>query len=293
MRVRIALAGLLVFVGLTGLGSARAETNQECTNNEDITIVVDFQNVDGRDDGVNVRCASQPINNGFDAFHRANISVEDYNGFVCRIAGLPQAGPCNRYPPSNAYWVYWVAPRGGDWCAANLGAGARTPPPGSIEGWSFALNSKGKPPKPRYPVPGVIPGQTPRPLNADDCNTEMAPAPTTTTVVAAPPSGGGGSPTTSGVQIQNGAATTSPPRPSAGATVVAPADPSTTSTSGPIQLYVVRGATTSSIPLGDKDLSLKKSRDDGPPWGFIGGAGIIVGLGVVGVVLRRRDFFGQ
>ena len=293
MRVRVALAGLLVAVSAAAMPSARAETtNAECTNNDDVTVVIDFQNVDGLDEGVNVRCAPQTVENGRAALVRAGVAFDDFRGFVCRIAGLPKAGPCNNYPPSNAYWVYWVAQRGGDWCASNFGFDARRPPPGAVEGWSFAKNANGKPPKPRYPVPGVIPGTTPNPLTGGDCDSTIAPIPPTTTPVASSQSSPSSPSTTEPRVDAEPTQTARSTRPAApGATTTSTIAASTT-TSEPIRLFVLRGNTTSSIPLGDRDLALKKSRKDGPPWDFIAGGGIVVGLGLVAVVLRRRDVFG-
>ena len=116
-----------------------------CVDNVGITIVVDFHELGG---GVNVRCAPGPVSSGLDALDKAGIvweSVRRFPGFVCRIAGLP--GPdkeaCINTPPANAYWSYWVAPRGGTWCYSSRGPGARIPPAGAVEGWSFTLGKTG------------------------------------------------------------------------------------------------------------------------------------------------------
>jgi hypothetical protein len=135
-RVGVVLGLLLVFV--TSPVTRADDANRECDNDQDVTIVVDFGGLGG---GVNVRCAPQPISNGFDVFRQANISYDQYQGFVCRIAGRPESEQCNRYPPSDAYWVYWTATRGGEWKYSNYGASARKPPPGSADGWVFFLKS--------------------------------------------------------------------------------------------------------------------------------------------------------
>lgn len=151
--------------------------NQACTDNVGVTVVVDFGDLGG---GVNVRCAPGPVSSGLDAMTRAGVAYRTtlrFSGFVCRIAGQPASDPCQTTSPVNAYWSYWIASRGGSWCYSNLGAGSRTPPPGSIEGWSFALNRSGaSTPPPRFPVPPVIAGTTPNPVLASHC-TEPAELP--------------------------------------------------------------------------------------------------------------------
>jgi len=128
--------------------SARAAESYEgpCVDNVGVTVVVDFQELGGGVNGeVNVRCAPGPVTTGLDALDKAGILWEgtrQFPGFVCRIAGQP--GPdreaCAVTPPATAYWTYWAAQRGGDWCYSSVGAAGRKPPPGSIEGWSFALD---------------------------------------------------------------------------------------------------------------------------------------------------------
>ncbi|MDP1793075.1 MAG: hypothetical protein Q8K63_02965 [Acidimicrobiales bacterium] len=267
--------------------STRADdANAECTNNNDVTIVIDFNELGG---GVNVRCAPQPVNSGFDAFRRTNIAVDDYRGFVCRIAGVPEEGPCDRYPPSNYYWVYWLAPRGGSWCYSQVGAGNRTPPPGSIEGWSFFKKTSAKPNStpPRYPVPGVIAGTTPNQLGGGDCATSTKP---TTTTTAAPSGPAPTSPASSpGATVRNGVTATTAR--GTRQTTTVPTAPGATTTSTALELGVPSASastTTSSIPLGNVDLTIRRHASKGSPAGFIVGAGIISAFGATAYVLRRR-----
>jgi hypothetical protein len=161
-----------------------------CTDNVDITVVIDFRELGG---GVNVRCASGPVSTGLDALDKAGVSWESarrFPGLVCRIAGKPgpEAEACGNAPPLSAYWSYWAAPRGGQWCYSTVGAGNRTPPPGTIEGWSFALNRTSvDTPPPGYDPPPPIDGQPPNQLRGSDCGTPSnAPAPATTTAPVAP-----------------------------------------------------------------------------------------------------------
>lgn len=184
-----------------------ASVNEPCLDNVGITVVVDFQELGG---GVNVRCAPGPVVDGFDAFAKAGINYQTtvrFSGFVCKIAGLPADDPCINTSPADAYWSYWIAPRGGEWCYSNLGAGARTGPlpPGSIEGWSFSKDKQSTTTAPpRYTPPAALPGQAPNQIPRSDCDGNVAkppnpgpPDPVTPTTTArsnptAPPTAGGG-----------------------------------------------------------------------------------------------------
>lgn len=170
---------------------AGAWSDGVCTTADGVTVVVDFRELGG---GVHVRCAPQPIASGFDALRQAGI---DYRtalrqpGFLCRIAGQPESDPCVTTSPATAYWSYWLSSRSGQWCFSNLGAGNRVPPPGSVEGWSFALNRSATTAQPpRLDVPVALPGTQPAQLSPSDCVGGI-PATATTTP---PPGSGQGSP---------------------------------------------------------------------------------------------------
>ncbi len=283
MRARRVLAVACCLTALfVSTSSTRAdEANAECANNNDITIVIDFQDLGG---GVNVRCSPQPVRNGFDAFTRSNIAVDNYRGFVCRIAGLPTEGPCDRFPPGNYYWVYWLAPRGGDWCYSQVGAGSRTPPPGSVEGWSFFKKTSERPHStpPRYPVPRVIAGTTPNQLSGGDCATSTS---TTTTAAPAPEPTAVTEPNAVTDTTTRGRTTTTT---AVGTT--ASAEPRATTTTA-LELGLPSTAesiTTSSVPFGNVDLTIRRHASKGSPLGFVIGAGAIGALGLASYVLRRR-----
>jgi hypothetical protein len=231
--------------------ASRAEdANQACDDGQGITLVVDFQGLGG---GVNVRCAAQPVNNGYDAFRHTNVSYETVSGkdFVCRIAAKPGDADCSAYPPGNYYWSYWWAKPGGDWQYATKGAGAHKPVPGAYEGWSFVNSDESSPP--RYPPP---------------------PAPTTTTATTATTAVPAAAPTTTataGVRENPGLATET--------THTLPAttepEPSTT---------VVTTAT--SIALGHVDLS-RTGKGSGTSLGFVLSGLAVVGLGAVAIAFLR------
>jgi hypothetical protein len=212
-----------------------------------------------------VRCAPGPVSTGLAALDTAGISWEGtrrFPGFVCRIAGkpAPEAESCGNTPPATAYWSYWIAPRGGPWCYSTIGAGNRTPPPGTVEGWSFALDRVAVDiPPPGYDPPAPIPGEPPNPLKGGDCGTPASPSPSpaptaapttaapTTTVAAA------ASPVTT--VDQSTTATTSdvvqdPVSPAAPGVAPATTSAGATSTSSTGSSTVTRSAPSTTSPPG-------------------------------------------
>ena len=142
----VTLGGLLG--GSTGAGASASVTSGPCPNGEGVTVVVDPGDLGG---SVVVRCAASSPANGLEALTAAGFGVDvtvRFSGFVCRIGvtvnGVrrPQSDPCVDTPPADAYWSYWVADLGGPWCYSELGATARTPVRGTIEGWSFSRGGR-------------------------------------------------------------------------------------------------------------------------------------------------------
>ncbi|MCU4746194.1 hypothetical protein [Streptomyces sp. G-5] len=121
---------------------ALAGTPGFCPGSSGVSVVVDFQGLGG---GRIVRCAPGPQADGLAALRNAGFEVGGTtrwgDAFICRINGRPGADSesCVDTPPATAYWSYWHAPNGGAWTYSQRGATYRTPPEGSIEGWSFAL----------------------------------------------------------------------------------------------------------------------------------------------------------
>ncbi len=260
---RLVALAVLVAVGATPSGPhvRAAEANRGCDNNQDVTVVVDFASLGG---DVNLRCAPQPVDNGFEALRRANISYEQSGGFLCRVAGKPESGECTNRPSSGPYWGYWHAKRGGEWKYSNYGAGARTPPPGSLDGWAYT-DGDGPATPPRYPVPAA------------------ASPPTTTSHPATPTSA---SPIPASVSTPGTRGTTS-------TAVVAP----TTSTSSNWSASGVESTaqadqfvtTTTVVALGNVDLSADPN-GGGTSGGFLAsmGALAVVGAAAIAVARRRR-----
>ncbi|TVP64490.1 MAG: hypothetical protein EA340_13590 [Nitriliruptor sp.] len=125
-----------------------------------VWVVVDARAAGG---SLSTRCAPGSPTTGLAALEQAGYAyafVPSIPGMVCTIDARPD--PCNGAPAS-AYWSYWYAEQGGSWTYATVGAGARTPPPGSVEGWRFGDGSA---------APGTAPPTNPppptEPADADD-----------------------------------------------------------------------------------------------------------------------------
>lgn len=188
------------------VGAATGASAGPCPGDAGVTIVVDPGDLGGP---VQVRCVDSSPANGMKALEAAGYDVETtvrFSGFLCRIDGRPASDPCVGTPPANAYWSYWVADRGGPWCYSDLGATARTPRRGTVEGWSFSRG--GDAAAPRSGTFGRLAG--PQRLPSTEC--DRGPAPATTAPPGAP-------------------APAAPPLPTpsiASATTIAPRSPVTT-----------------------------------------------------------------
>jgi len=173
MTSRTRRAALALVGGLAALGSvlvpsvaspspAPAALAGACTDTTGITVIVDFS---AFGEGIEVRCAPQPVRSGFDALTRAGFTfagTTQFPGLLCRINGEPASDPCHGAPPPDAYWGYWHAPRGGSWTYSSSGAGSRVPPAGSVEGWSFGdRDEPGIAPPAPAPTPTTRPAATP------------------------------------------------------------------------------------------------------------------------------------
>lgn len=156
--VRTVLALLVAFAGLPAVGAAVVGAvegptivGEPCTSEDDVTVVVDLTFLEDETgtpiDEVRIGCAEGPQADGFAALAAAGFDVVDNGGFLCTIDGLPR--PEQTDCMWSGYWSYWHAEAGweADWEYSNWGAGGRTPPPGSVEGWSF-WNLADPPPDP-------------------------------------------------------------------------------------------------------------------------------------------------
>jgi hypothetical protein len=251
---RIAAAVAIAAVLVTAPIASRADDNQACRDGQGVTLVVDFGSLGG---GVNLRCAAQPVNNGYDAFRRTNVSYETVSGkdFVCRIAAKPENADCSGYPPGDYYWSYWWAKPGEQWQYASKGAGAHKPVPGAYEGWSFVSSDTATPP--RYPPP-------------------PAPATTTTTAAVSPPAST--EPPTPGPTTTRGRHE----RPGAALTTPAPVATTTSTSSVDGVYYVIDPSPSTSVKLGHVDLT-ESGKGSGTSLGFILSGVAVVGVAGIGI----------
>ncbi|ADD42780.1 hypothetical protein [Stackebrandtia nassauensis] len=159
-RMRFGLRHLAAILGLTVaalppvvLADAPAAHAAVCSPGSGVSVIVDF----GALGSVKSGCASGAPSTGLKALSGAGFSysyVPGQTGMVCRINSLPDPCPSGG-PPVDKYWSYWVAERGGTWKYSSKGAGNRTPPVGSVDGWAFGA---GKPPATAPPAKGSSSG---------------------------------------------------------------------------------------------------------------------------------------
>lgn len=229
VAVLVALGGIVAFA--PNAPRAAAWSDGPCPTAAGVTVVIDFQDLGG---GIWLRCAPGAVGSGLEALQQAGISwtpAVRFAGFVCRINDKPSAGgtpmsdgstlrdPCITTSPAEAYWSYWTAPRGGNWCYSSLGGGNRTPPQGTVEGWSFSYKrTASTSPPPRMAPPAWVPGAPTQPNSTDcDSSTTAPTAPPNTTAPTAPPTtrppfaGAGGSAATNPAPNRGAPAPTVPP----------------------------------------------------------------------------------
>jgi hypothetical protein len=163
-----------------------AEAAERC---DGVWVVVEAAALGGPN---TTRCAPGRPSSGLAALeaagHRYSF-VPRIPGMVCTIDGRPD--PCNG-APSDAYWSYWHAEAGGTWTYSTRGAGSRTPPPGSVEGWAFGAGDP-----PRTPPPSNAPAPEPTATSSPSPTPTSSPAPSPSpspTATSSPPPPSNGSP---------------------------------------------------------------------------------------------------
>ena len=208
-----------IAAAVTLLGPAPPAAAAACSGTSGVTVVVDYGPLGG---GVRVSCAPGDPASGLAALSAAGYGysfVPRQPGLVCQVNSKPN--PCNG-APTNAYWSYWHASRGGSWSYSTSGAGTYNPRAGSVEGWAFGAGARPgvAPPAPAAAPPPPPPAPKPKPTARP---TTRAPAP------PAPAPGAPSRPGSSAAPGPGGGGTAAPPGRSAGGT----ATPSRTPTTGP------------------------------------------------------------
>lgn len=264
--------------------SAPAGTSGACPRlDAGVTVVVDLTAFGG---GTKVRCAPGSPSSGLAALTGAGFSYEfvpRIPGMVCRIDGLPN--PCNG-APTDAYWAYHHAERGGSWTYSSRGAGHRTPPVGSVEGWAFGAGAEPGIPPPPPPPPPPSTTAAPPPPTGPPATAAPSPGPPPPAATAPPPPPGSPAPDGTGGDGQHGTAPPVVPDEDADADTEA----STTSTTR--RPTTTRPTTTTTDPGEDLEgaMTVELRSDDGGPGaaGLVVGVGVIAGLGAVAAHQTRR-----
>jgi hypothetical protein len=135
--VLVVVAGVLGALSLLVTTAIPARAADPC---DGVLVVVDARELGG---GAAVGCAAGEPTTGLAALEAVGHTyafLPTIPGLVCTIDGRPD--PCNGLP-DDAYWGYWHAPGpDGPWTYSTRGAGFRTPPVGSVEGWRFGDGSE-------------------------------------------------------------------------------------------------------------------------------------------------------
>lgn len=226
-------------------------------------------------------------------------------GFVCRVAGLPDASreTCGSTPPSTAYWgLFWSDGRSGTWTYASVGVGSLRVPAGGFIGWRFQdggarsapsvapVSPRAAAPSPR-PKPSPSPSPTrrasaaPKPTSAPPA-TRKPPAPTSSPKPPASTSGSPraaaskrpASPRPTAVRSKKAAARTTPSTtPSAAAVDTESADPT------------AQPASASPAPTaGDLSAGERAQGSSGPGLPLVAGGLLVALLTAAGVLAWRR-----
>lgn len=271
-RLAAALFGSLV-LALSIVPDAQAATvkNGPCTDDQSVTVVVDFQKLGGK---TITKCVSGlgKRATAYQAYVAAGISLEGTGRFgssvVCRVNGIPRADQdlhfdgevhretCVDMPPTGAYWAIFHAKNGGSWTYSNSGIQDLMARPNTYVGLSFSLDNinKTNPPprvKPSHstaPEPKPTPTAPPKPSDPPkssapepDPTKSTKPAPTSKPKKPAP---------TSNPPKQ---APSSRPAKSAAPRTSAPTTSAPASTAPSSSASTAPEATTSPSPVSDTD----------------------------------------
>lgn len=144
-----------------------------CPPDTGISVAVDLTTLDP-DADVDVRCATDlPADpDGIDVLRAAGFDIttqdSEFGEFVCTIEGFPEL-PEGECFADDGFFGYYNAPLGGDWTSYQVGASGSSPQVGTIEGWAWAPDFVGVPPRvsttpaATQPDPGPDPEPTPTP----------------------------------------------------------------------------------------------------------------------------------
>ena len=116
---------------------AEVVSGSGCTDEDGVTVVVDFTDVGGE---LQVGCAEGDPASGREALEEAGFTPEDSQpGMICAVDGLPD--PCPE-EFDGSFWSYWYVEEDA-WVSYQVGADEADPTPGSVEGWRYFDGSAG------------------------------------------------------------------------------------------------------------------------------------------------------
>lgn len=135
--LRVLPAAVLGAAATVALPAAPAHA-AACEPGTGVTVVVDFGPLGG---GTKVACdAGGAGSRASDVTERAGFSLDfvaSQPGFVCKVAGKPSSEPCQRTPPTDAYWGLFWSDGDGGWTYSSLGASSLKVPAGGSVGWRW------------------------------------------------------------------------------------------------------------------------------------------------------------
>lgn len=163
----LAASGVSLLPGADNAAALPSPTvvGQPCALGAGITIVADFEGVDGRNE---IALGCQPVADGatptaMDATLTAMEAAGGYavetlygGGFLCKIDGVPNVSSCLY----DGFWSLWNT-SGDEWTFSPLGAGSLRPAVDSIVGWSWSAIATEPDENGEYPnsTPRLTPSQ--------------------------------------------------------------------------------------------------------------------------------------
>ncbi|MHA3704714.1 hypothetical protein ACXR2U_21285 [Jatrophihabitans sp. YIM 134969] len=149
-----AVSGSVVVSPVDGAAGQLVGGVGACTRRTGALVAVSY----GAWGGPIVRGCDTTLTTGIDLLTTAGFTTtgtqHDGPAFLCRIGHpywksgtqypTPATEACVNTPPADAYWSYWIAPKGQTtWSYSPLGAYSSNPTPGSVEAWTFGSTDVG------------------------------------------------------------------------------------------------------------------------------------------------------
>jgi hypothetical protein len=137
-RLLVAAVGVVALTTATAgtAGTASADPaparSAAAAGCDGVRVVVDYNELGGAD-----RTACAAPGTAAEVFDAAGFALEfvpQQPGFVCRVTGLPESGPCF---DGDAYWSLWWSDGDAEWTYATLGVTALEVPAGGLVGFAW------------------------------------------------------------------------------------------------------------------------------------------------------------